>query len=477
MFGKPRVDDVRARLRAAKDRRAAAEAIAPLARLRGAEAVEAIVGLMIECEAWPELLEEALEAALVEMPSLATRQRLLNGWNPPAQDLLERRGHRWAVAAALTFHTNGFVREKALRRLAETGDPRGWPFLLNRTTDWVPQVARTARTLYDRVTHSKSNAELAHLLAVERAVSRRERGGRAFRRPPWDRLLRDETALRMAFRDSETDALWLLSSLSELDPGSPIYQAARGSVYGPVRLRAVKLLKPGPETSSLAEALARDPYPPVRLAALDIAARAGDAGRPLLERALFDSNMRVRTHARLALGPADYATRYRAALPDPTAVEGLGETGTKADADLIVPLLEHPTPLVRRAAIRALVRLDARQATDAVLRRIGDPSVRVVREAFRALEPLNTGVGWDAIDAALADLRRPAAARRATLRWMHPTARWETGARLMRYGDDPDLRPVVGLQLERWRKRMATRRAPPRDAFQDEYELRVRQAE
>jgi HEAT repeat protein len=476
MLDEPRIEDIRAGLRAAKDRREASEAIAPLGGLRGTEAIATIVDLMIEFEAWQDLLEEPLEAVVLRTPMLATRQRLRQGWRPPVWNLLERRGHRWAVSAVLTLHADGFVRERALRRLAETGDPRGWPFILSRTTDWVPQVARTAQSLYDLVTQSSSNEDLAPLLGAQRAVGQRRRGGGAGRKTFLEWLRRNPAALRDVFRGSAPDALWLLAGLTELDPDSPTFRAAVESIHGPVRCRAIQLLQPGPEAFRWAEKLARDPYPPVRLAVLDVAARAGDAGRPLLERGLLDPNMRVRTQARLALGPADYAARYREALPAPAAVEGLGETGTKADAASLVPLLAHPNPRVRRSAIRALVRLDVREATEAILRRIDDPSALVVREAYLATGPLNAVVGGDQLDAALADPRRRAAARRATLRHYRFSRRWETGARLMRYGEDPDLRPVALVQLGRWRQRMAGWKNPPHDAFRDDFELRLRRA-
>jgi hypothetical protein len=54
--------------------------------------------------------------------------------------LAARSGQPFAVGALLSMHGSGYVRQAAVEQLAALDDPRAFPFLLVRTTDWVPEV-------------------------------------------------------------------------------------------------------------------------------------------------------------------------------------------------------------------------------------------------------------------------------------------------------------------------------------------------
>src|ERR671930_2199387 len=85
------------------------------------------------------------------------------------------------------------------------------------------------------------------------------------------------------------------------------------------------------------------------------------------------------TH-QLALVPrAVYVQALDASLPGQlsAAIEGVGETGTAADADLIAPFLSGNRPRIRRSALRALTRLDAERAISAAITALSDDSSSV----------------------------------------------------------------------------------------------------
>jgi HEAT repeat protein len=72
--------------------------------------------------------------------------------------------------------------------------------------------------------------------------------------------------------------------------------------------------------------------------------------------------------------------------PAPGAVIGLAECGTRADAALLWPLLDHAEPGVRAKAVAGLRTLDVTDVAR-MRRMLDDPAPGVVGEATRALLP------------------------------------------------------------------------------------------
>ncbi|GAA2807293.1 HEAT repeat domain-containing protein [Kitasatospora sp. CM 4170] len=157
--------------------------------------------------------------------------------------------------------------------------------------------------------------------------------------------------------------------------------------------------------------LARSRHPEVRAAGLTGLMRTGSPqdGLPFLD----DSSSLLRALARDAArrtgvdALAHYRTAVRETKPPVGAIDGLAETGTRADGALLTGLLDHPTPQIRVHALRALRGLGAlpvARATD-LLR---DDSAAVVREVATALLPHAEHLPVDLLWDLLADPRRPA---------------------------------------------------------------------
>jgi HEAT repeat protein len=90
----------------------------------------------------------------------------------------------------------------------------------------------------------------------------------------------------------------------------------------------------------------------------------------------------------LALIPrAVYAEALVASLSGQlaAAIEGVGETGTLRDADLIVPFLNGNRPRIRRSALRALGKLDTECAVSAAIAALADDASSVRSEAVGIL--------------------------------------------------------------------------------------------
>ncbi|HEY2323340.1 MAG TPA: HEAT repeat domain-containing protein, partial [Thermoanaerobaculia bacterium] len=80
-----------------------------------------------------------------------------------------------------------------------------------------------------------------------------------------------------------------------------------------------------------------------------------------------------------------------------TALGGLGEVGTQQDAALTASFLENQSARVRRAAIRAVSRLDAESHLAVLLRALDDPTRSVSSAARNALRPHTSQVGFKTV--------------------------------------------------------------------------------
>jgi HEAT repeat protein len=99
------------------------------------------------------------------------------------------------VAALASFHANGFVREVAIRLLAEFDDGFELPYLLLRTNDWVPKLqVAAASAVLKRVTPSYSKHWFYCLGLIDRlrATHRREHGVALYVRRVEALLLHDD---------------------------------------------------------------------------------------------------------------------------------------------------------------------------------------------------------------------------------------------------------------------------------------------
>jgi hypothetical protein len=122
-----------------------------------------------------------------------------------------------------------------------------------------------------------------------------------------------------------------------------------------------------PLSSTLVQRGINDVFAPIRRRIFDCSVRSGGAkDADLVRTFLFDCSTQLRQDAQrfwreMKLGnPAEV---YRESLSGKSpenmapALSGLGETGEAADAEVILPFLQHAHSRVRRAAVRAVCRL------------------------------------------------------------------------------------------------------------------------
>ena len=369
-----------------------------------------------------------------------------------------------------SFHANGFVREKAVTRLTDVRTGLELPFLLLRLNDWVKPIHEAAAAaLQARLTpeYAAAFVRCLPLLFDQEDPRRRDHGpwlqavSTMLKRPEcepalWDGLQTGERAVRrLCFRLlAESDHVPLekvvQEALADPDPGLRRTAAVRG--WNSLSVDALQALLPR---------LRRDPSPSVRREGLQGAVeRLPEQAEAELRDALLDGHASLREMAQFYLKrrhDVDAAAFYRTVLATGeartilAALGGLGETGTPADAALVLPSLAHPLTRLRKAAVRALGRLDGDAQVGPLLTALEDPSPSVTREARAALQPRLTFVDPEALWQAFVS-QKPLHVRLALLSLLAQMDRWESISYMVRASADEDefVRDKAKEQIRVW---------------------------
>lgn len=319
--------------------------------------------------------------------------RLLAGLSTDSQKV--------AMLGMLSFYYNGFVREEAIRGLAEIATSSSIPFLLIRLNDWVPAVREASAAAINKLLAADDgkalldNPFLVIRLTGCRRVDHSPIIDKAWRllvdpanKPRLFDVLRDKSPLvrRMCYTAGMT--------LSGDHPPWVIHSALRSPdvVLRAWAARDSRRVLNDADLLATLSLLASDHFMPVRREGLMIVLeRYPENAESELERALMDRNRSMRQLARFWLerrGRPDFAEYYRAQLVQgqfrSIAIAGLGETGSKNDTFLIEPYLSSHDNAVRRSAVRAVGNLWPEKFAETLCRSLRD-SASICAEARIAL--------------------------------------------------------------------------------------------
>jgi HEAT repeat protein len=224
--------------------------------------------------------------------------------------------------------------------------------------------------------------------------------------------------------------------------------------------------------------LMRDPFPAIRRDALAHAiTHLGDRADVWLWSALFDPNesareiahfgvRRMRPDIELPSVYQDLLEKVEAAgiaAMVPIAIAGLGATGGARDLTIVRPYVAHARPSVRRAALRAMRRLDSSDATrDLLVRALEDPSPSVSRTARVLLQRDAAQVGAERL-VPLFGGARPAHARVNALLLAARLPKWDVPSLLLSMlGDtDDELARIARRELAGWQQKYNRTFLPP----------------
>lgn len=369
-------------------------------------------------------------------------------WNRLSPKRLDRQpafgGFAPDLLGLASMHPSGYVREAALKRLAERDDGTEIPYLLVRANDWVAPVREAAlaalrarlRPGYARhlVRSLPLVARLADCSRYDHAPLVADILGRlrdAESRPALleglssaDRAVR-RACFRLAIEAVDLPLPEFLGGILRKDDPTLRLWAARTAA---ARLAVEDFLE-------LVPVMRRDRFMPVRREALlGLVERSPDPAGPALRAALLDPNASIREVARHYLGKsggfdarAYYREAVRSGTPDalPPALAGLGETGSGEDAESVVPWLNYPGTKIRRVAVRALGRLDGDARVGDLLRALEDERSSVGRAAREALRGRVHLVAGDRLWGVFVRARRPHV-RRHVLPLLAGLGKWES---------------------------------------------------
>jgi hypothetical protein len=279
-----------------------------------------------------------------------------------------------AVAALLSMHRSGFVRELALGRLAESRDDRVLPLLLLRTDDIVPSLQAFAERAVEAVVRDEFAAALARSLGILEVLRRRARSGRSpLVRRVHDLLAKPEHLPVLVASCADSDPLVRRTAFAlrlRAEPPTPVLAAALADSDTGVRLWAARTAFSRATTDDDKRALlprfeaSRSSW--TRSLALRARSKLDSSDAPI-EAALLDANAGVRHVARTLLRARhperDFGrTRERAlaVLADPGAciaaivgaLGALADVGLAADAQVAAAFVGDRRRRVRDEARR-----------------------------------------------------------------------------------------------------------------------------
>ena len=304
----------------------------------------------------------------------------------------------------VSMHPSGYVRQAAVRRLAERDDGSEVPYLLLRLNDWVSPVREAAQFAIQKRLHPGYAPHLIHALPlVNRLQDCRRYDHTSFIAAVAD-VLRAPAArpallegLDSVDRSVRRTCFGLAVEGADIPQGEFLRSLVRHA-DSTLRLWAMRIARSKFDVVDyldLIRALMSDRFIPVRREALvGLVERCPDLAVPVLMDSLLDAHVSIREVARYYLKKFEgfdarsfYRDEIHSGSPErlPQAIVGLGETGIRADAGLVVQWLTHRLTKVRRAAVKALGQLDGDGHSDELLRALGDERSAVCRAAMGCL--------------------------------------------------------------------------------------------
>src|SRR2546426_4479663 len=318
-------------------------------------------------------------------------------------------------------HTNGHVREAAVRELGKTETGTELPFLLIRANDWVPEIRSSARNfLLNRIRsdyihrlmdwlplalrlsnvgrddHSVILEAVRGLLASSEAREALREGFES-----QDQFVR-RFCFQLALNSNDGDLLTVLQrAFVERDA-----QVRKEAVY---KLHAIL---PSGGSKELLIRARNDGCMAVRREALHIfAEKYADEADQEFQSALLDANIAVREEAQYYFqrkGTVDLRAYYSDRLETSSsrqlcpAIAGVGETGVAKDSQLVERFLNNQHSKVRVAALHTIAKLNPDAYLDKFVLALDDASSKVAREAVLALSKKANSVGgqrlWEIFD-------------------------------------------------------------------------------
>ncbi|WP_193746781.1 HEAT repeat domain-containing protein [Paenibacillus shenyangensis] len=304
-----------------------------------------------------------------------------------------------------SFHWNGYVREEALKRIIQFHDGSEIPFLLIRMNDWVSPIRfHTYKALKQRIHTHNAGAFIRNITLVKRLESCGRDRYEALTESIYDLLRQSECLSELEQGTISTDRdirRFCLQMALESRAAVPV-EVLEKALYdrdASIRLWAARKtgnVLSGSDLQKILLLMVQDSFPSVRREALELMAHHfPEQAIPFLREGLLDRNAVIREIARrhLALSESiSYAEFYMDKIWSDNekhlaaALYGLGETGQRADAEIIAEYMHYPAIHVRKAVVHSLARLDADTYQELLWQSLLDSQPGISREAVQAFQ-------------------------------------------------------------------------------------------
>lgn len=368
-------------------------------------------------------------AAFIPLAELPGFERRLRGmvcraypWNELPMESVVKKEWPPRVWAIFTMHPSGYVREAALRQISAAGDFNlALPYLLLRVYDWVSQVRTVAKSAVEDLLATTQVDPWIPVLGLLEHLRLRSREDHSWLIDQVTSLfLRPESRPKLMDAARSVDpgvARWAFRAgmkLPSADRAEFISHAIK-SDDSVVRLRvagAVRAWKECPGRERFLASMAADRFMPIRRESLYAALEADpNSRRATLRAALLDRHASMRDAARFYLrkeptetgAPFDARAFYLNALATDqlakraAAIAGLGECGSKTDADTLAAFVKDRRPSIAAAAVRAVASLDRDNRTPWLIDLLRDDRPSVAKEACRSLVLCSSAVPVEAL--------------------------------------------------------------------------------
>ena len=266
-------------------------------------------------------------------------------------------------------------------------------------------------------------------------------------------------------RCSSGDRCWIASDTRTI--GRP------RSRKSPRRVRFAWSQLVGDRIGILERLLWHDPVPAIRRLVLAVLSEhfpdriAGVFPEVLLDRAasVRDLARFVASAHQLSLVPRDVYLRSLTSTPPraiAAAIEGVGETGSRSDADAVTPFLASPLPRHRRSALQALARLDAERAISSAISALDDDAPSVRSAAVTTLSRHASGVDFESVNRRVRSSPDPSV-RRNLLKVLMNAPKWEGVVFLLEALTDSheEVRAFAADLIDRWIDNFNRRQTQP----------------
>jgi hypothetical protein len=319
--------------------------------------------------------------------SIDWRKLKINNFLTSTMNTNERR----AVIVFASFNPNGFIREQAVRLMAEYAGTL--PYIIMRQNDWVVQVRQSAANAFNKRLNAPSAGEILAALPFAEKLKWSCRGSHGeYTRSFFNKLTspehREDLMEGLKSHNIRTRKICVQALL---DSENPDFEQAfqrlkfeKDPFLRKVIYEKLRLMKQ--DMTEYSYVFLRDRYPSNRILALQYLydSKKNDMMK-FAKQMLLDRSSMVREFARKIVQEHtcnfEFSKFYLEHIESHTvaAIFGLGEIGKKGDAEIIDKYLNDSRISVVRASIVALMRLDNERIQTKIIEMLGDSRIGVVK--------------------------------------------------------------------------------------------------